>query len=820
MVTFSLVCRCGYSVTGRAWKVTSAGLAANGILTKRNSGPAQTPLNKLKRKAIFLLYRILQGLASPAILIWLLIRGFRNRRYFSTLRERFGELPASWQKTAPGSIWLHAVSVGEVLAAIPLIEELRIRVPSAPVFVSTSTLAGRATADQRLNGVVEGVFHAPLDLVWAVRRVLRHLRPSLLVVVETEIWPNLFREARRLGCGLAIVNGRISDRALPRYRKFAGLFRSVLSLCDVIIVQSDAMRDRYLEAGAPPGIVHVGGNLKYDIAPGAITADSPVIGFLNAVSGRPVWIAASTSSDDSIEEEDAVLAAQRELPGWRLIVAPRKPERFGPVADKIRNSGLSWTRRTALDNPAADILLLDSIGELSGVFGRADVVFMGGTLAQKGGHNILEPAFFGKPVIAGTHLENFRDIERHFMAHNALLRIASGADLANAIQRAASDPGFGERALAAASVHRGAAARTAHQLVGLYDTRYPSSRHAQPAWMFLWLFSQLWRAGSAYDRRRKRSRQRMLPVPVVSVGNITAGGTGKTPVTIELLQDFHAQNPGLLTRGHGRSTSHIVLLPKGTERLPVGLTGDEAQLYIRNVGVPIGVGGDRFRAGTKLLAEAAVRIFFLDDGLQHIQLARDFNLVLIDSLNPFGGGHLLPLGRLREPLEGLARADAFIITRAREAVALKAIESVLRYWNPVAPIFRSHTVARRWSNEAGDHIDANGIPGLRSIAFCGLGNPEAFWNTLAELGVNVGERYEYGDHHRYKPSEIRRLAQRGRDLGMEALLTTSKDSVNLFPGIESMIAPLKLYWLEIGIDIERHEELLSLISSRIFPQNI
>ena len=392
--------------------------------------------------------------------------------------------------------------------------------------------------------------------------------------------------------------------------------------------------------------------------------------------------------------------------------------------------------------------------------------------------------------------------------------------MGRAILRAAADPGFGERARAAAAVHRGAAARTAHQLVSLYDTRYPTGRRAQPAWMFLWLLSQLWRAGSALDRRRKRKRVRMLPVPVVSVGNITAGGTGKTPVTIELLRDFQAQSPALLTRGHGRSTSHVVLLPKGTERLPVGLTGDEAQLYVRSVGVPIGIGGERFHAGTKLLAEAAVNVFFMDDGFQHMQLARDFNLVLIDSLDPFGGGHLLPLGRLREPLEGLTRADAFLITRARDAVALKAIESVLRFWNPIAPVFRAHTVARSWRNEAGERIDAHSIPKLRSIAFCGLGNPEAFWNTLTQLGVTLVERYEYGDHHRYKPSEIRRLAQRGHDLGIEALLTTSKDSVNLCPETESMIRPLKLYWLEIGIDIERHEDLLSLISSRIFHENI
>jgi len=744
-------------------------------------------------------------------------RGIRNQRYFPTLRQRFGELPAIWQQTAAGAIWLHAVSVGEVLGAIPLIAELRKRTPATPIFVSTTTLAGRSTAETRLRGAegVDGVFYAPLDLVWTVRRVLRHLRPSVVVLVETEIWPNLFREVNRLGCGLAIVNGRISDRALPRYRRFAPLFSPVLSLCDGILVQSDLMRDRYVAAGAPPAIVKVGGNLKYDFMPATLSADSPVLRFIEAGRGRPLWIAASTSSDGTIEEEDAVISAHWQLSGWRLIIAPRKPERFDAVARKLNASGIGFTRRSRLGDPSADVLLLDSIGELSGLFAYADVVFMGGTLAQKGGHNILEPALFGKPVIAGPHLENFRDIETHFERHQAFIRIASGADLASAVLRAKEDPELGKRALAAAEIERGAARRIADALMDLYTQKYPSDRPAQPAWMFLWFFSQIWRAGSAFDRRRKRARRRKLPVPVVSVGNITAGGTGKTPVTIELLRDFQSAKPGLLTRGHGRGTSAVVVLPRGDERLPIALTGDEAQLYMRGVQVPIGIAGERFVAGSRLLEVAPVEMLFLDDGFQHLQLDRDFDLVLIDSLHPFGGGHLLPLGRLREPLEGLERADAFLITRANEAANIKAIESVLQRHNPAAPIFRARTVARHWVDEQGAKSEIAAMAGRPSVAFCGLGNPHAFWRTLEPLGVQSISRHHYDDHHRYTPVDLRRLARYARDVGAEILLTTAKDAVNLAPEFPAMIDPLRLYWLEIGMEIDRRDELIELISSRL-----
>ncbi len=248
----------------------------------------------MKRKAIFLLYRVFAWLASPILLVYLLSRGLRNPGYLSTLRERCGGISPSWQQTVPASIWFHAVSVGEVLAAIPLIEEVRKRTPGTPVFVSTSTLAGRETAEKRLTGLADGIFFAPLDFVCFVRRVLRRLKPSVVVILETEIWPNLFREAKRIGCGLILVNGRISDRVFPRYRRFAPLFSVVLELCDIILVQSDEMRARFAASGAPPDRVRVGGNLKYDFAASTLPAGSPALAFIEAHQGQPLWIAAST----------------------------------------------------------------------------------------------------------------------------------------------------------------------------------------------------------------------------------------------------------------------------------------------------------------------------------------------------------------------------------------------------------------------------------------------------------------------------------------------------------------------------------------------
>jgi tetraacyldisaccharide 4'-kinase len=195
-----------------------------------------------------------------------------------------------------------------------------------------------------------------------------------------------------------------------------------------------------------------------------------------------------------------------------------------------------------------------------------------------------------------------------------------------------------------------------------------------------------------------------------------------------------------------------------------------------------------------------------------LQLHRDFDLVLIDALHPFGGGHLIPLGRLREPLEGLARASAFLITRFNEAPNTKAIETVLRRYNATAPVFRSRTVAGRWCSTYGSDLAGSNLPrDIRTIAFCGLGNPHAFWRTLRRLGVEPLASYDYGDHHRYTPLEIRRLARHARDIGAEALVTTAKDVVNLDPEYPAIIGSLKLYWIEVRTEIERLEELLKLI---------
>ena len=265
--------------------------------------------------------------------------------------------------------------MGEILACLEFARGLRAEFPNSRLFVSTATLAGRATAEQKLQGTADGIFFAPVDYVFVVRRVLRTLKPALVVVAETEIWPNLFREVHRTGAGLAMVNGRISDKALPKYLRLRRVFPVVLAAVDTILAQTEEMRQRFLALGAER--VTVGGNLKYDFAPRAADAGSPVVQLIERARPAKVWIAASTMADERVDEDDAVIAAWRRMQGVFLMLVPRKPERFDVVAGKLDAAGIGYVRRSRLgqdvrDGDSPGVLLLDSIGELGGLFGLAD----------------------------------------------------------------------------------------------------------------------------------------------------------------------------------------------------------------------------------------------------------------------------------------------------------------------------------------------------------------------------------------------------------------------------------------------------------------
>ena len=426
---------------------------------------------------------------------YLLYQAIRYRKYIVSLPQRMGYLPVSFNLDGDESIWIHAVSVGEVLTARALLPQLRERYPRLRLFVSTTTMAGQQVARSNLPFVDE-VFYFPFDLGFIVNRTLRLVRPRLFVMMETEIWPNLLRACHRDGVKTALVNGRISNRSYPRYRFARFFFRRVLAHVDRFCMQSEESARRIIEMGAARDRVVVTGSLKFDsldfpptdrrrvpriVCPSTASTDvhqrgrTRVLRYFRISPNRPVVIAASTLKG---EEEHVLEAFQRiraTMTNALLIIAPRKPERFDDVERLVRRAGWNVARRKndlRVDTePRHDVVILDTIGELAQLFQVATVVFVGGSLVDAGGHNILEPAVFGKPIVFGPHMDNFAEIARTFLDNGAAVQVRSGRELESTLLALLGDPvrraSLGAAARALVEANRGARGKSLAVLADL-----------------------------------------------------------------------------------------------------------------------------------------------------------------------------------------------------------------------------------------------------------------------------------------------------------------------------------------------------------------
>ena len=405
------------------------------------------------------------------------IRGWRQNKYFHSLRERAGQVRPEISSTLAhqnsGLIWIHAVSVGEVLAVESLITQLRAKHPDKIILLSTTTDTGQKIAKERLNRVADAFFYFPFDFPHVVKKVFNALNPELVIIVETEIWPNFLREARRRNVPVVFVNARISERSFKRLRRarhaFSVFFHRVLSSATLYLAQSDADAARLREISAPEDSVEVAGNMKYDSEPATL---SPFGEWLAAqIKSQERWPVVVAGSVVEGEEESVLAAFDVVQRQWRralLLLAPRKPANFDEAARLAKQDGWIIARRSQIDTAApldenADVLLLDSIGELAGLYSIADVTFVGGSLVPSGGHNILEPAWFGRAPVFGPHMENFRDMAAQYASQGAGIQIRNSNALANAWITLIGDESLarrmGEKAKNLAQSNRGATAR-------------------------------------------------------------------------------------------------------------------------------------------------------------------------------------------------------------------------------------------------------------------------------------------------------------------------------------------------------------------------
>lgn len=431
---------------------------------------------------MYLAYSLLLSLGLLVLIPHFLIQALAHGKYIEGLRQRLGSIPPVNGKPV---IWLHCVSVGETQAARPLAQRLQQQFPHHALVVSTITRTGQNLARDVFRTQAASVFYFPFDWRWTARRALKAINPEAVLIMETELWPNFLRECKARQIPVALVNGRISRQSFRRYKLITSFIRRVLSSLSIAVMQSEMDADRLEALGMPKERLFTAGNLKFDaeVAGGLANKTDEIRTRFGLDPGAPLILAASTHSN----EEEIVLDSIKQLlqtTPVRLIIAPRHPERFKEVANLIHQSGLSWTIRTNPPDPmdtAATVILLDTIGELPATYELAQIVFVGGSIVDKGGHNVLEPAATGVAVVTGAHTHNFQAIVELMHEANAIVQLpplegcAAGDEvahvfaklLANAEERAE----LGRRAKQLVINNQGAANRTIELIAPLISTK-------------------------------------------------------------------------------------------------------------------------------------------------------------------------------------------------------------------------------------------------------------------------------------------------------------------------------------------------------------
>lgn len=415
------------------------------------------------------LYSLLARLLLPLVLLRLWLQGLRTRALARDWYQRIGLVPHSPQPV----LWVHAVSVGETIAAAPLVEALLARHPNLPILLTAMTATGRERA-RALFGDRVRYAYSPWDSPGSVRRFLHRVRPRLLVIMETEIWPNMIARTRARGIPVVLVNARLSERSARGYRKIGALVKPLLQDLSWIAAQAPEDAHRFLALGAPPERVVVTGTLKYDIAVDASMRQAARRLRDHLGRNRSVWVAGSTHRGESqylIEAHQTLLSHD---PGALLILVPRHPERFDEVARLVRGAGLRLARRSRSEDPSqAQVYLGDSMGELMLLYGSSDAAFVGGSLIERGGHNPLEPAAWGLPVLSGPHVFNFEAVYAALAAGNALCMVTDGTSLSKALLNLLGQPQYaraqGARALSVVKANRGALERVVVAVTELLD---------------------------------------------------------------------------------------------------------------------------------------------------------------------------------------------------------------------------------------------------------------------------------------------------------------------------------------------------------------
>ena len=817
------------------------------------------------------LYNLAAILIVTIIIPIFVLRATRERGFIERIKQSFGFYSQETIEKVAGknAIWVHAASVGEIVATSPLVREFRKVFPDSPILVSVVTTGGYEMA-HRIIKDADAIIYFPLDLPFLASRVVGRIRPRVFLPVETELWPNFLKKAKQLDVPVMMVNGRISDRSVKQYKYLFGMLREMIGTGKCFAMQSSIDADYIMRLGAPRELVTVTGNTKFDQAYTSVSADerAALIEELGLSGASRIMIAGSTHRG----EEELVLAAFKAVrekdPGVRLIIAPREVLRTMEVEHLCRKAGFTVTTRKELQKGSAargeDIVILDTVGELGRVYGLGDVIYIGGSLVPHGGHNILEPAAHGKAIIVGNQMFNFKDIHALFRNRNAVVTVASGEELTRETLRLFGDAA--ERArleaetLAIINENKGASEKSARILVNMLET-YESRRsiraqeriighrvHATQKvanfqtyfidlvhdkevrgisrrlimgvfYVFSLIYEQLVNLKLTMYRWGWAKKER-LGCYVISLGNVTVGGTGKTPTAQHLAREISdmGYRVAILNRGYrAKWRGEVGIVSDGhTLKMDAETAGDEAFMLAKHLpNVPVLIGAQRAVTGRYAIEHFGAEVAILDDGYQHWQLERDMDILLVDAVNVFGNGYLLPRGTLREPLSHIDRADVCLMTKVDQAApgAIAHIWETFRSYNQDGLVLESIHQPRQFVRLSDwyEDIAAGGVPvtemeGKKVLAVSAIGNPASFEQTLADLGIEMVESMRYPDHHDYGERDMAEVLYRAETLGVEAIVITEKDAVKVPGDVVRAKWRIPMYVISVEVTLQKGRE--------------
>ena len=821
------------------------------------------------------LYDITALIVLIFIIPFFLVRSIREKGMIERLKQSLGFFPEHTldKVEKKNCIWVHAASVGEIVATSPLIKEFHREFPKSPILVSVITTSGYEMANRIIKDA-DAIIYFPFDIPFIASRVLRRIRPRVFMPVETELWPNFLKNAREMKIPVMMVNGRISNKSVKRYKYLFSILRDMIGTVKFFAMQSPTDADYIRRLGAPDELVLITGNTKFDQTYTDVSPEErkKILDDLGLNNAEGIFLAGSTHKGEEEFVLEAFQAVRKNHAHARLVIAPRDLIRTDEVIGLCKKAGFTVATRTELQKRAPnneDVIILNTIGELGKIYSIGDVVYVGGSLVPHGGHNLLEPAAHGKAIVTGHFMFNFKDTHALFMNRKpqACITVNDDKELTREVVKLFNDPNhrkqLEEETLAIVLENKGASRKSA-ELLRKVLTEYESRNSiraidkvenlqtyfihlvhkkdvdgpilnlvAGVLYLFSLVYEQLVNC-KLFAYKIGILSHRKLDCFVISLGNITVGGTGKTPTAQRLAREIHdmGYRVVILNRGY-RAKWHgdVGIVSDGKNILmDAKEAGDEAYMLAKHLPeVPVLIGAERAVTGKYAIEHFGAEVAILDDGFQHWQLYRDLDIVLVDAVNVFGNGHLLPRGTLRESISHVSRADVCLMTKVDQAEngSREYIRDTFRKYNPDAKIVESvHQprcfipLAEWYVNIAGEGVDVEYIRGKKIMAVSAIGNPASFEQTLNDLGAEILESFRYPDHHEYTIKEMHDVLQHAENQDAECIVITEKDAVKIPREVAEADWKIQIYVICVEVTFkvgaeEFRNELQSKISEKI-----